>query len=107
LKQGLVLSVITNNPDCVAEVGDPVTFWEQGNSASGASQTFINVAGKCMNCENPCPFSVNSLSEKAKDINVRTKRIGIKNQMSRKNLQSICIDDNGEVTTTASKYFEV
>lgn len=107
LKESLVVSVDVANSDCLVEIGDPVTFWEQGNSASGKSQTYINVAGKCMNCENPCPFSVNSLSEQAKDFNVKTKRLGVKQNISRKEIQSVEIADNGDVKTTPSPFFEI
>lgn len=107
IRQGLVRSIHIENSNCLVEPGDRITFWDEGNTKSEAYQTYINVAGKCVNCKNPCPFSINSLSEQAKLLDVHTKRIGKKQDMSRKEFQSIEIGDNGDVKTTPTQFFEI
>jgi len=106
--QGLSNSIHTGNTDCLVQRGDFVTFWEDNFLSSlKIPRPYINIAGRCLECEKLCPLSVNSLSQKAKSINVRTQNNGINKQMPRKEIASISIYGNGDVITFPDLFFEV
>lgn len=108
LKTSLNSPIHTGNLNCLAQRGDRITFWEEGFLSSlKTPSSYINIAGRCLECERLCPFSVNSLSNQARSINVRTQGIGVEKQMPRKELTAISIYGNGDVITYPDLFFEV